>query len=60
MKEETLARTIVYEMSKGQRKMGRPKARWKEDSGKDAINLGIRSLRFTAMKREEWKKRQDS
>ena len=32
---------------------GRPKARWKEEVGKDAIMLGIRTWWSTAMNGEE-------
>jgi hypothetical protein len=37
---------------------GRPKARWREEAGKDAIILvlGIRSWWSTAMNRGEWRR----
>jgi hypothetical protein len=43
MDEEALPRRIMYATPIGQRKTGRPKARWREKAGKDAIMLGIRS-----------------
>jgi hypothetical protein len=53
MDEEALPRRIMYVTPIGQRKTGRPKARWREEVGKDARMLGIRSWWFTAMNREE-------
>jgi hypothetical protein len=38
------------------RKVGRPRARWRDEVGKDARMLGLRSWWATAMYREEWRK----
>jgi hypothetical protein len=46
----------MYVTPIGQRKTGRPKARWREEFGKDARILGIRSWWSTAMSREEWRR----
>jgi hypothetical protein len=43
MDEEALPRRIMYVTPIGQRKTGRPKARCREEVGKDARMLGIRS-----------------
>jgi hypothetical protein len=55
MDEEALLRRIMYVTAIGQRKTGRPKARWRDEDGKDARMLGIRSWWCTAMNREEWR-----
>jgi hypothetical protein len=36
--------------------VGRPRARWRDDVGKDARMLGIRNWWSTAMNREDWRK----
>jgi hypothetical protein len=54
MDEEALPRRIMYVTPIGQWKTGRPKARWREEVGKDARMLGIRSWWSAAMNREEW------
>jgi hypothetical protein len=51
--DEALPRTIMYVTPTGQRKTGKPKARWKEDVGKDARMLGINSWWSKAMNGEE-------
>jgi hypothetical protein len=56
MDEAALPRRIMYVTLTGQRKTGRPKARWREEVGKDARILGIRSWWSTAMNREEWRR----
>jgi hypothetical protein len=43
MDEEALPRRIMYVTRIGQRKTGRPKALCREEVGKDARMLGIRS-----------------
>jgi hypothetical protein len=53
--EEALPRRIMYVTPTEQRKTGRPKARWREEVGKDVRMLGIRSWWSTAMSREEWR-----
>jgi hypothetical protein len=55
MDEEALPRRIMCVTPGGQRKMGRPKAHWREEVGKDAKMLVIRSWWSTAMNREEWR-----
>jgi hypothetical protein len=40
----------------GPRKVGRSRARWRGDVGKNARVLGIRSWWATAMNREDWRK----
>jgi hypothetical protein len=37
------------------RTIGRSRARWRDDVGKDARMLGIRSWWATPMNREEWR-----
>jgi hypothetical protein len=56
MEENFMPRRLMYMQLEGPRKVGRPCARWRDDVGKDARMLGIRSLWATAMNREEWKK----
>jgi hypothetical protein len=36
--------------------VGRPRATWRDEVGKDAGMLGLRSWCATAMNREEWRK----
>jgi hypothetical protein len=55
MDEEALPIRIMYVTHIGQQKTGRPKARWREEAGKDARMLGIRGWWSTAMNREEWR-----
>jgi hypothetical protein len=43
----------MYVTPIGGRKIGRPRARWKEEVGKDARMLGIRSLWSTAINRDK-------
>jgi hypothetical protein len=42
MKENSLPRRMIYTQPEGPRKVGRPRARWRDDVGKDARMLGIR------------------
>jgi hypothetical protein len=56
MDEDALPRRIMYVTPIGQWKTERPKARWREEVGKDARMLGIRSWWSTAMNREEWRR----
>jgi hypothetical protein len=46
----------MYIQTKGPNKVGRPRARWRDDVGKTARMLGIRSWWATAVNREEWRK----
>jgi hypothetical protein len=55
MNEEALPKRVMYVTPIGQQKTGRPKAHWREEVGKDAKMLGIRSWWFTTMNREEWR-----
>jgi hypothetical protein len=55
MDEEALPRRIMYVTPIGQWKIGRPKARLREEAGKDERVLGIRSWWSAAMNREEWR-----
>jgi hypothetical protein len=56
MDEEAPPRRIMYVTPRGQRKTGRPKARWRKEAGKDARMLGIRSWWSAAANREEWRR----
>jgi hypothetical protein len=56
MDEEARTRRIMYVTPIGKRKTGRPKARWREEFGKDARMLGTRSWWSTDMNREEWRR----
>jgi hypothetical protein len=56
MDEEALPRRIMCVAPRGKRKTGRPKARWREEVGKDARMLGIKSWWSAAMNREEWRR----
>jgi hypothetical protein len=54
MDEEALPRRIImYVTPIGRRKTGRPKARWRDEVGKDVSMLGIRSWWSAAANREE-------
>jgi hypothetical protein len=53
MEEYTVPRTLMYMQQERPTKVGRPRARWRDDVGKDARMLGIRSWWATAMNREE-------
>jgi hypothetical protein len=55
--EDALPRRIMYVTPIRQRKTGRLKERRREEVGKDARMLGIRSWWSTAMNREEWRRR---
>jgi hypothetical protein len=56
MEENSMRRRLMHMQPEGPRKVGRPHARWRDDVGKDARILGIRSWWATAMNREEWRK----
>jgi hypothetical protein len=56
MDEEALPRRIMYVTPIGQWKIGRSKARWREEAGNDERMLGIRSCWSAAMNREEWRR----
>jgi hypothetical protein len=56
MHENCMPRRLMYVQPGGLRKVGRPRARWRDEVGKDARMLGLRSWWATAMNREEWRK----
>jgi hypothetical protein len=56
MDENCMPRRLMYVQSEGLRKVGKLLARWKDEVGKDARMLGLRSWWATAMNREEWRK----
>jgi hypothetical protein len=51
-----MPRRLMYVQPEGLRKVGRPRARWIDEVGKDARMPGLRSWRATATDREEWRK----
>jgi hypothetical protein len=54
--ENCRPRRLMYVQPEGLGKVGRPRARWRDEVGKDARMLGLRSWWATAMNREEWRK----
>jgi hypothetical protein len=56
MDEKSMPRRLMCLQPEGLRKMGRPRARWRDEVGKDARMLGLRSCWATVMNREEWRK----
>jgi hypothetical protein len=56
MDENCMPRRMMYVQPEGLRKMGRPRARWGDEVGKEARMLELRSWWATAMNREEWRK----
>jgi hypothetical protein len=56
MHEKCMPRRLMYVQSEGLRNVGRPRARWRDEVGKDARMLGLWSWWATAMKREGWRK----
>jgi hypothetical protein len=56
MDENCTPRRLMYVQMEGLRKVGRPRARWRDEMGKDARMLGLGSWWATAMNREEWRK----
>jgi hypothetical protein len=56
MDENCMSRGLMYVQPEGLRKVGRPRARWRDEVGKDARMLGLRSWWATAMNGEEWRK----
>jgi hypothetical protein len=56
MNENCMPRRLMYVQPKGLRKVGRLRARWRYDVGKDARIVGLRDWWATAMNREEWRK----
>jgi hypothetical protein len=43
MEENSMPRRLMYMQQEGPRKVGRPRARWRDDVEKDARMLGLRS-----------------
>jgi hypothetical protein len=56
MDENCMPRRLMYVQPEGLRKVGRQHTRWRDEVGKDARMLRLRSWRVTAMNREEWRK----
>jgi hypothetical protein len=56
MEENSMPRRLMYIQPEGPIKVGRPRDRWRDDVGKDATMLGIRSWWARAVNREEWRK----
>jgi hypothetical protein len=56
MDENCMSRRLMYVQPEGLRKVGRPRARWRDYVGEDARMLGLRSWWATAMNREDWRK----
>jgi hypothetical protein len=56
MDENCMPRRLIYVQPEELRKVGRPRARWGDEFGKDARMLGLRSWWATAMNRKEWRK----
>jgi hypothetical protein len=56
MDENCMPRWLTYVQPEGLRKVGRLRARWRDEVGKDARMLGLRSWRATATNREESRK----
>jgi hypothetical protein len=51
-----MPRRLMYVQPEGLRKVGRQRARWRDEVGKDARMLGLRSWWATAINRDEWRK----
>jgi hypothetical protein len=49
MVDNCMPRRLMYVQPEGLRKVGRPRARWRDKVGKDARMLGLRSWWATAM-----------
>jgi hypothetical protein len=49
MDENCMPRRLMYVQPEGLRKVGRPRAKWGDEVGKDARMLGLRSWWATAM-----------
>jgi hypothetical protein len=56
MDENCTPRRLMCVQQEGLRKVGRPRARWRDEVRKDARMLGLMSWWATAMNREEWRK----
>jgi hypothetical protein len=54
--ENCVPRTLMCVQPEGLRKVRRPRARWRDEVGKDARMLGLRSWWATVMNQEEWRK----
>jgi hypothetical protein len=55
MDENCMPRRLTYGQLEGLRKVGRLRTRWRDEVGKDARMLGLRSWWATAMNREKWR-----
>jgi hypothetical protein len=56
MEENSMPRRLMHVQPEGPRKVGRPRARWRDDMGKDARMLGTRSWWTISVNRKEGKK----
>jgi hypothetical protein len=56
MDENCMPRRLMCVQPERLRKVGRPRSRWRDEVGKYARMLGLRSWWSTAMNREEWRK----
>jgi hypothetical protein len=54
--ENCMSKRLMYVQPEELRKVARPRGRWRDEVGKDARMLGLRSWRATAMNREDWRK----
>jgi hypothetical protein len=54
--ENCVLRTLMYVQPEGLRKARRPRARWRDEVGKDARMLGLRSWWAAVMNGEDWRK----
>jgi hypothetical protein len=50
MDENCMPRRLMYVQPEGLRKVGRPRAKWRDEVGKDVRMLGLRNWWATAMK----------
>jgi hypothetical protein len=53
MDDNCMPRKLICVQPEGVRKVERPRARWRDEVGKDARMLGLRSRWVTAMNRED-------
>jgi hypothetical protein len=56
MDENCMPRRLMYVQMEGLRKVGRPRARWRDEVRKDVRMLGLSTWWATAMNQEEWRK----
>jgi hypothetical protein len=56
MDENCMPRRLMYVQPEGLRKVGRKRARWRDEVEKEARMLGLRIWWATAMNRKKWRK----